>query len=355
MNTKDNISVIVPVFNAEVYLRRCIESILCSQFKKFELLLVNDGSVDQSRSICKWYEKKDRRVRLIEQEHLGVSAARNRGICESSGEWIVFVDSDDFITDDFFSLIMRKEYEAQDLLIFDFAGSDEWRRYLRRRQSSQKAIMERQYNEKDNLLLVDKMLRCHQLMKGGHTDLRSVGAKAYKRKIIQQYFLEFPAELIMGEDQIFQIGYQMKVKRCIYLKKAVYFIETHPDSATQRYQADTWKHYLYFLRHLKDVLKSYPCYPVWKEGYYDAVLSNLKGILVMGIFHPQNSDSTSKKYKLCRKIRGLQMVERAVKYSNRQTGDWTRKVLLFFFRFRCYPVVGLICRIGHIRMKWKKR
>lgn len=89
-----NISVIVPVYNMERYIRRCVDSILSSQFESFELILVNDGSTDQSRSICKWYDKKDRRV-MIDQEYQSVSVARNRGICESCGEWIVFVDSDD--------------------------------------------------------------------------------------------------------------------------------------------------------------------------------------------------------------------------------------------------------------------
>ena len=355
MNTVVNISVIVPVFNTEAYLQRCIESILSSEFKEFELLLVNDGSTDQSRSICRRYEKRDRRVRLIDQKHQGVSAARNRGICESCGEWIIFVDSDDFISSDFLSMIMQKEYESQDLLIFDFAGSGECRHSVKGVKNCKKAISKMRYTRKENWLLVEKMLHCHQLMKDGHTDLRSACAKAYKREVIQQNFLKFPAELTIGEDQIFQISYQMKADHSLYLKKVVYYIETRPDSATQCYQSDTWKQYLCFIRYLKQVLKGYPYFPAWKDAYYDAVLTNLKGILVMGIFHPQNLDPVSRKYKLCYKIHRLQVMEKAIKHSNRKTGDWTRKVLIFFFQRDCFSVVELICRIGHIRMKYRKR
>ena len=96
------ISVIIPVYNTEKYLDRCIRSVLNSTYKDFEVLLIDDGSVDGSLEICRTYCRLDRRVRFLTQKHGGVSEARNRGIQESRGEWLVFVDSDDFISEDFF-------------------------------------------------------------------------------------------------------------------------------------------------------------------------------------------------------------------------------------------------------------
>ena len=92
------ISVIVPVYNTEKYLKQCIESILNSTYRNFEIILVNDGSTDRSEKICRYYSKKDPRVKVLNQEHSGVSTARNKGIDSSEGEWIVFVDSDDRIS-----------------------------------------------------------------------------------------------------------------------------------------------------------------------------------------------------------------------------------------------------------------
>ena len=114
------ISVIIPVYNTEKYLDRCIRSVLNSTYKDFEVLLIDDGSVDGSLEICRAYCRLDRRVRLLTQKHGGVSEARNRGIQESRGEWLVFVDSDDFISEDFFDLIAQKKHQSCDLLIFDF-------------------------------------------------------------------------------------------------------------------------------------------------------------------------------------------------------------------------------------------
>lgn len=91
------ISVIVPVYRAEAFLAVCIESILSQTFPDFELILVNDGSPDNSGTICWEYAQKDRRIRCLEQENQGQAAARNYGLSVSTGEWICFVDSDDVI------------------------------------------------------------------------------------------------------------------------------------------------------------------------------------------------------------------------------------------------------------------
>lgn len=95
--TSPLLSVIVPVYNVEKYLSRCIDSILSQTFTDFELILVDDGSPDRCGEICDEYAKKDDRIIVIHQENKGVSAARNRGLCIAQGEYITFCDSDDFV------------------------------------------------------------------------------------------------------------------------------------------------------------------------------------------------------------------------------------------------------------------
>lgn len=91
------VSIIVPVFNTEKYIDRCIKSILNQTFSDFELLLINDGSTDTSGEICDEYAKKDNRVRVFHEKNKGVSSARNLGLDNSKGEWITFCDSDDWV------------------------------------------------------------------------------------------------------------------------------------------------------------------------------------------------------------------------------------------------------------------
>lgn len=93
------VSIIVPIYNVEQYISKCIESILAQTYRDFELILVDDGSTDMCGKICDEYAKQDSRVHVIHQENKGVSAARNAGISLAKGEYIMFVDSDDFITE----------------------------------------------------------------------------------------------------------------------------------------------------------------------------------------------------------------------------------------------------------------
>ena len=91
------VSIIVPIYNAEKKLRRCVESILSQTFSDFELILVNDGSIDNSLKICEKYALNDKRIKIISQENKGIVSARKKGIENSTGEYIIFVDSDDWI------------------------------------------------------------------------------------------------------------------------------------------------------------------------------------------------------------------------------------------------------------------
>ena len=96
------LSVIVPVYNSENTVRNCIESILNQKFSSFELLLIDDGSTDNSLSICKEYSLKDKRVKCFHKDNAGVSSARNYGLDKCNGNYIAFIDSDDYIDSDTF-------------------------------------------------------------------------------------------------------------------------------------------------------------------------------------------------------------------------------------------------------------
>ena len=100
------ISVIIPVYNVELYLERCIKSILCQTYKDFELLLVDDGSPDKSGEICDHYKNIDSRIRVIHKENGGLSDARNVGVLSAAGEYITFVDSDDYVSSNYLEYLL---------------------------------------------------------------------------------------------------------------------------------------------------------------------------------------------------------------------------------------------------------
>ena len=124
------ISVIVPVYNTEKYLRRCIDSVLAQTYTDFELLLIDDGSKDSSGAICDEYAAQDTRMRVFHKENGGVSSARNMGLDHARGEWITFVDSDDWLSKDYLDDLIR--HSDSDLVIADFVveGSSQWNEIL---------------------------------------------------------------------------------------------------------------------------------------------------------------------------------------------------------------------------------
>lgn len=102
------VSVIIPVYNVEKYLSRCIDSVLAQTFTDFEILLIDDGSYDNSGYICDQYAENDNRIRVFHKENGGVSSARNVGLDNARGEWIAFIDADDWISEDY----LKQEYDV---------------------------------------------------------------------------------------------------------------------------------------------------------------------------------------------------------------------------------------------------
>ena len=121
------ISVIVPVYNVEPYLRECIESILGQTYRDFELILVNDGSTDDSGTICDEYAAQDTRIRVLHQKNSGVSVARNVGLDSVQGEYITFVDSDDRVSKDYLAYLNDLiQIECADIACCDFLQNQEF-------------------------------------------------------------------------------------------------------------------------------------------------------------------------------------------------------------------------------------
>ena len=99
------VSVIVPLYNAEKYAKRCIESVLRQTYNNYELILIDDGSKDRTGEICDHYADIDSRIKVIHKKNGGVSSARNKGLQEAQGEWITFLDADDWIEPNFLKIV----------------------------------------------------------------------------------------------------------------------------------------------------------------------------------------------------------------------------------------------------------
>ncbi|MDO4413676.1 MAG: glycosyltransferase family 2 protein [Erysipelotrichaceae bacterium] len=191
-------SVIIPVYNVEKQLPRTIESVLDQTIESFELILVNDGSKDSSGSVCDLYAEKDKRVHVIHKENGGVSSARNAGIENAIGEYIVFIDSDDYV-----SPVFVKQFEGTDadLIIAGYVLETEDQEVLKR---SDYGIHEYTVSSENN-----------DVIKAHYTDgfYNYACTKAFRREIIRSNHLRFSQEITIGEDTLFVMDFLVHAKK----------------------------------------------------------------------------------------------------------------------------------------------
>ena len=205
-NNEELITIVIPVYNVEKYLDRCINSVINQTYSNLEIILVDDGSTDSCPKICDEYEKKDKRIKVIHKENEGVSSARNIGLKNATGNYITFVDSDDTITEDYIKVILEN-LNSEEILIFNY-------------------ILKKNKNTRVNYCnlnkitgiddeLINSLIRYHLL--------NSVTNKVYKKEIIDKYNLHFREDIICGEDFIFNLDYLTKIKTAKIIKKPLYY------------------------------------------------------------------------------------------------------------------------------------
>lgn len=212
------VSIIIPIYNAEANLRRCIDSVLKQDFEDFELILMDDGSKDSSGIICDEYQEKDSRVRVIHKENSGVSDTRNQAIALAKGEYIQFLDSDDWITPDATGLLIRTATENDcDMVISDFY------RVVGERLSHKGDIQE------DGLLTREEFA-VNMMEKPADFYYGVLWNKLYRRDIIEKYGLCMDKDISWCEDFIFNMEYIRHVRNVYALRVPIYYYVKTPGS-----------------------------------------------------------------------------------------------------------------------------
>lgn len=211
------LSIIIPVYNAEKYLERCLNSILKQNYSDYEIILVNDGSKDNSLDICSRYAGEFDCITVIDKENGGASSARNAGIDNAIGDFIAFVDSDDYICEDFFETVSDKCME-NGLSVFTYntkKGNN-----ICKRNIPQSALTETASDfDKIYALSLSKIIN-------------SPCSKIFCRSTIEKYHLRFDEKMSVGEDFNFCLEYALKCKGIYVENKAIYIYDIGENSAS---------------------------------------------------------------------------------------------------------------------------
>ena len=211
MKNSGLISVIVPVYNVEKYLRECIESVLAQTHQNWEMILVDDGSEDSSGEICDEYAKKDNRILVIHQENQGLSGARNTGFENAKGEYVYFLDSDDWIVPEAIELMCQKLTEEVDVIFFEALSFEDGKA----ESATEKGYSYKQEYKTDSGLSILSQL---QENKEYHS---AVPLLFIRKQYMEDIHLRFETG-ILYEDMLFTYELFCQAKRVAQLKKHFY-------------------------------------------------------------------------------------------------------------------------------------
>ena len=236
INIAPKISVIVPVYKAEAYLHRCVDSILSQTYTNFELLLINDGSPDLSGEICNEYAEKDARVRVFHKKNGGVSSARNFGIENSIGEWICFIDSDDYVGPNYL-----QDFEVGDnIFIMPIQGFG-----IQKKSFFIKHVIPLGITSQSELFYNAEILNI----------LNSPCYKLFNKSIIHKYQIFYDSNTCYGEDHIFVLNYLQHIKTIVFHNSYSYtYNQTTEYSLTRRNVPR--KYILYYIETIVPLLQS---------------------------------------------------------------------------------------------------
>ncbi len=257
------ISIITPVFKVEKYLNKCIDSILAQSFHDWELILVDDGSPDDSGKICDKYAEKDERIRCIHKQNGGVSSARNLGVDIAEGEFITFVDSDDYIGPTYLQdFIDNKDY---DLILTGLT------RYSN--ENEQKLFGNEEVCYADLVKFIKDWKETFDKSKLTIGGLSFVAAKAIRASIIKDNNIRFNQEMILGEDtcMVFDcLRYSQNVK---IIRGNNYYYYQPPAAHTYQFDLNQCiRHCQIYTEKVREIEKVYGIYPQTQVDAYCAMV-----------------------------------------------------------------------------------
>ena len=289
-------SVIIPVYNNAVYLPQCLDSLLSQSFPDFEGIIVDDGSYDGSETICDEYQKRDCRLKVIHIENHGVSHARNVGLDNAKGEWVSFVDSDDWIDPDYLSTLYEQIDNDTDVVIgnlFFNIGEKQITKVC-----SKPLIRKKNFPSFPLATLVPDCGRADNLYVSMEL-LSSACNKLTRKSLLEKYHIRFNEQIYLNEDGLFHLNCYIRAKDFVILDTPLYHYRIRLDSSNYKYRP--------FVHEQDLVVKD--AFSVLSDGLPDDIKEAFNSLCAYRIYlntmslwieHSQNKHHIIKKIRLLR-------------------------------------------------------
>ena len=306
------ISVIIPIYNAEKHLKECLESIINQTFKDFEIILIDDGSIDNSSHIYAYYQNKDSRIRVIKQKNQGVSIARNNGINHAKGEFLLFVDADDRIKQDM--LLMMYNAIVKNNSEIAFCGFEVVGTNLRKNDTH---VLKKCKKNKSTSIITAKEAIERTISTNPNEMLYGyIWRNLYSSKIIKGNNIKFYEGIKISEDFMFIIEVLKKCNNVSIISEELYIYNVNDSSVTTKY-IDTLHNDMNFINNwiLENICNKFPDV---LEGYYCCVANTYLGSI-------QNICRRGTPYSLVQRIKYAYELKNSFNYIKVIKTIWYKK------------------------------
>lgn len=304
MIPNNKVSVIVPVFNSEDYLSSCIESILNQTYTNFELILVNDGSSDNSGKICEYYSKIDNRIKVLHQKNSGPSMARNTGINVATGKFIQFVDSDDIVEHDMTQKLVQSINKDIELVICGYKVIN----IQNGKVDIQKINLQKHgvYNIKEFLSFFGKLYK--------NSLINSPCNKLYVREILQKNEIKFLDNLNMGEDLLFNLEYLKICNKISIIHDSLYNYMVNSNSLTHTFYRNLFENQKLLFSAVRNYLKDTKSYTDENVFFVETLFTEQIVWVINNLFHKNNDMNFKQRKERIKIIINDETVRNNIKY-----------------------------------------
>ena len=338
------ISVIVPVYNGEDSIRKCIASITGQTYKDLEIIIIDDGSKDNTQSICQEIAEKDNRLKVFYQENHGVSAARNNGLNHISGEYVMFVDADDFLdTDACQKCIDTINLDNSDIVvankIFHIGNRVQKNVLYSNRHFSREG-------EDKELFILDLMTPYFDKTMNKVAYLScGVTAKLFKTDLILSNGIKFREDCRFGEDVLFNMECFQQAKSITYIDYDVYHFCVNSGSSTHKFRNDWNKSHEVFMDGIDLFNAKYKKDNRFLQAAEMMKVSRISSLAVSYYFHKDNPNSFLRSYAEFQEFMKSPKYARAIQNVNNQILTDNQKKIVFFLRHHMTMLFAGICYI----------
>lgn len=336
------ISIIVPVNNASSTLSKCVDSLVSQTFKSIEILLINNGSTDDSWPICLEFASKDSRITAINHFEKGVSTARNRGIEESVGDYVMFVDADDWIDCDVCE-IFANENRLHDYDLFCFSAQ------YHKAGCSLKSFLFAEnvplFSEKQKEELQIKIFAPDAPCFNYKTNTRFLGGvwgKFYKRDVLIKNNLNFAKETVISEDVLFNTLALDYFEKIGYAKDCFYHYVQQGDSAQSRYRPQSAKYFAFIIKEIQKWLLRTNKDVLFVDAANCLFVHYLFGVLKEDIFHKDNPNSIAEKKHLLGAVLSMKEFLEPLNHLNERYFSLPERILIWLLQRKRIGVITFL-------------